>query len=394
MARRAGDREGGSGRRGGETSRRARTARGEAASAAATPSASPKAPRRTARRAARDGEKAAGELRATTRPRPAFGLRGEDRIVEWLRSRAGPLLGDDAAVLPNEGPWAVTVDTQIAGVHVPAALPPASVARRLLRVNLSDLAATGATPRWAFLALATPPGFAHRAFFTALLDECEIFGVRLAGGDLARAPVLTAALTLIGRQAGEEWLRRGNARPGDRLWVGGTLGESAAGCRLLARGATAGPRSVAPPAGLPRNVVRAARAALHRHLLPEPQLALGRWLAGQRRAAAIDVSDGLARDLHRLCRESEVRAEVDAPALPQADGFAALAEAIDAAPLDLVLGGGEDYVLLFALPEGVVPPPRLGCTPIGKICKGSGVGLRRDGKVVPLADRGWDHLES
>src|SRR6185436_12693499 len=125
----------------------------------------------------------------------------------------------------------VTTDSQIEGVHFPPGLDPALVARRLLAVNLSDLAAMGAEPRHAFLALAAPPGFAHRRFFRALLAACRLQGVELAGGDLARDPHhVHAVLTLLGtRPAAGRWLRRDGARPGHRLWHGGTVGESAAG---------------------------------------------------------------------------------------------------------------------------------------------------------------------
>ena len=117
--------------------------------------------------------------------------RDEDQWIEWLRRRnrryGGEKIGDDAAVLPAEGPLAVTVDTQIAGVHFLPELDPAIVARRLLAVNLSDLAAMGAKPAYAFLALTTAPGFDLARFFDALLEAGADHGVELAGGDLTRA---------------------------------------------------------------------------------------------------------------------------------------------------------------------------------------------------------------
>ncbi|MFQ5350173.1 MAG: thiamine-monophosphate kinase, partial [Thermoanaerobaculia bacterium] len=129
-------------------------------------------------------------------------MTGEDRLIDWLRrqtrQRGTDLLGDDAAVLPETAP-VVTVDQQIAGTHFPADLAAPVVARRLLAVCLSDLAAMGAEPGHAFLALTMPEGFEPRPFFSALLAACDAYDTVLAGGDLARGPVLASALTLCGR---------------------------------------------------------------------------------------------------------------------------------------------------------------------------------------------------
>lgn len=311
----------------------------------------------------------------------------ENRLIDWLRRRllkeaGGALIGDDAAVLPA-GSFAVTVDHQISGIHFPPGLDPAIVARRLLAVNLSDLAAMGARPAYAFLALAAPAGFDHRRFFTALLAACRRYDLTLAGGDLARHSALTASLTLLGtKEESARWLTRSGARPGHALWLGGTIGESAAG-RILIAGAKPNEASA--------SLQRAMRKAIRRHLQPTPQLALGRWLSDQKEGAAMDVSDGLARDLHRLCRASGVGAEVDAAALPFVDRFAMLCQRIGADPLALALSGGEDYVLLFTLPEGITPPDGQ-ARRIGRITKGRRLALLREGKHTTLSDAGWDHL--
>jgi len=324
-------------------------------------------------------------------------LTGEDRLIHWLRRQPGtPLIGDDAAVLPAGGPLAVTVDQQIAGVHFPPDLDPALLARRLLAVNLSDLAAMGASPAWAFLALAAPCGFDHRRFFTALLAACRRYDLQLAGGDLARHPhTATASLTLIGtRDDGARLLHRHGATPEHDLWLGGTIGESAAGRLLIERGARFAASRIDLPAGMERFPAwrQAARRAVRRHLQPQPQLALGRWLGTQREGAAIDVSDGLARDLHRLCRASSVGAAIESEALPFADRFSGLCEALGSDPLALALGGGEDYVLLFTLPAGLLPPAAFGCRRIGTITMDRAVTLLREGKRRALPARGWDHL--
>lgn len=331
---------------------------------------------------------------------------GEDRLVAWLRRRtAGPggksPLGDDAALLPAGGPWAATVDSQVEGTHFPPGLDPAVVGRRLLAVNLSDLAAMGALPGPALLALTAPGGYDHRRLFTALLADCRRHGVALVGGDLASGPVLTATLTLLGSQPPEgRWVTRASARPGDRLWLGGTVGESVVGRLLLARGARWSSRRVDLPASLSgdRRLAADARRAVRRHLLPDPQLDLGRWLGTRPRAAAIDLSDGLGRDLHRLCRESGVGATVRTGSLPTSPGFDRLAEWLETDPEGLALGGGEDYVLLFSLPARESPPERFGCTEIGEITPTrsllliSARSIDQD-EIRPLPESGWDHLK-
>jgi len=329
-------------------------------------------------------------------------LTGEDRLIDWLRRRLdAPLIGDDAAVLPPGGPFAVTVDHQIAGVHFSPGLDPALLARRLLAVNVSDLAAMGASPAYAFLALAAPAGFDHKRFFTALLAACRTYGSRLAGGDLAKSPHgVTAALTLLGtKDENGRWLRRDGASPGHDLWLGGSAGESAAGRMLIERGARlAGRRVELPPFLEAFSSLRpAASRAVRRHLQPRPQLELGRWLSHRSEGAAMDVSDGVARDLHRLCRASGVGAEIGASDLPLPQRFTFLCETIGADPLTLALEGGEDYVLLFTLPAGLTPPPEFTCRRIGTITKRRGVALllsdgESNGERRELPDLGWDHL--
>lgn len=325
----------------------------------------------------------------------------EVELHRWL-ARAegtGSLLGDDTARLSEPAPRTVTVDSQIEGVHFPAGLDPALLARRLLAVNLSDLAAAGAAPVYAFLALSTPPGFDHRRFFEAFLAACRGHGLTLAGGDLARCPhAVVATLTLMGEPlAGGVHLTRSPAAAGHVLWVGGTLGESAVGQRLLERGARLdGERAVLPPEleAAPPALAEAARRAVRRHLLPEPQLELGQALGRLTRIGAVmDVSDGLSLDLHRLCEASGVGALVDASALPTAPGFAELCGVLEEDPETLVLGGGEDYVLLFTLPTEQPAPAGFPCRRIGAVTGSREVVVERDGRPVPLPPLGWNHLD-
>lgn len=343
---------------------------------------------------------------------------GEDRLIGWLREHPGTgMLGDDTALLPGSPDgYVATVDSQIAGVHVPADLDAGVLAERLLQVSLSDVAATGATrpagagndAPWCFalVTIAAPQHFDHRHFFSILLQECATSGVTLAGGDLATSPTLTATMTLIARPP-EGWrrIRRSGARPGDVLWCGGTVGESAAGLRLIRRGARLTAHGERAHVFLPEifrrdeAVAESARRAVDRHLRPRAQVELGAWLASlgpDEHPAALDLSDGLARDLPRLARESGVGAEVDAASLPLAGGqeeFGALCAALETDPVDIALAGGEDYVLLFAVPVETTPPEHLGCRPIGRVVEGDEITLVRGGYREPWPDMGWDHLD-
>jgi len=324
-------------------------------------------------------------------------LRGEDRLIDWLRRHTpGTRIGDDAAVLPRDS-FAVTTDTQIAGVHVPPNLDPGRVARRLLAVNASDLAAMGAEPAFAFLVIAAPDGFDHRRFLHHFVRAAQAIGAELAGGDLAHSRHLVVSATLLGRQrAGSRWLRRDGARPGHRVWLGGTVGEAHLGLGVLAQGAEVKRRGLRlpPPLAAPRTLAAAARRAVRRQLLPLPQLALGRWLACHSPAgAAIDLSDSLAHDLHRLCRASDTGAEIDARRLPVPRDAKRLAATLGIDLEEALWHGGEDYVLCFTLPAECVPPDEFQCIPIGRIRNQPGIErIDSSGTHSPVPDRGFDHL--
>lgn len=320
---------------------------------------------------------------------------GEDRLFDWLRSHlpGGEILGDDAAQLDLGGPIAVSVDQQIEGVHFPPGLDAAWLARRLLAVCLSDLAATAARPRLAMLALSAPEGWPHRRFLAALGRALGRHEMALVGGDTARAETVRLALWVVGDQPPRgRFLSRRGATPGDRLWIGGQPGWSALGRRLVAAGGLPEGRRLPLPADFetPPARARAARRALRAHLAPIAQLELGYWLGRRRRAAGIDVSDGLALDLHRLCRASGVGARIDETLLLTDSTMLDLAAALDVSIEEAVLGGGEDYLLLFALPTSVTPPEELAAIPVGRITAESGVRVEPSGQR--LSARGWSHL--
>ena len=326
-------------------------------------------------------------------------LSSEDRLTTWIRrqllTQNYHRVGDDAAILPAGPSWAVSTDHQISNIHFPIGLDPALIAHRLLLVNLSDLAAMGAKPTFAFLTLSCPSAFDVKRFFRSLISRCGDFEVELAGGDLARAEVVSAALTVLGkRPEGGSWLRRSNARAGDRLWLGGSLGRSALGRELIRQGAELRGRSILLPKGLsiPPGCLAEARRAVKAHLTPYPQLTLGHWIGQQTRGAAIDISDGLALDLYRLCRESSVGAEIFEDQLPLSKTFTKLAEHLNLSPLNLVLGGGEDYSLLFALSPQLILPRHLGCVEIGSTKTGSMIHLHSSKGRNRLAVSGWDHF--
>lgn len=306
------------------------------------------------------------------------------------RTPLGP--GDDAAVLPRQrGETCVTVDAVVEGVHFRGATSRLEdVGHKALSVNLSDLAAMGARPLWALVALGVPRGFrladARRlgAGFGVL---ARATGTELVGGNVTRASGLSLTVTVGGEVPPGRALLRSGARPGDRVWVSGVLGDARLGLALLERRSGAEARRL-------RRSPRLAHAAIDRQRRPVPRLALGAALVGVA-SACVDLSDGLAQDAGHLAAASRVAVHLDAGALP-------ISRALEAAyPNARVRGrvaasGGEDYELLFTAPAGRETAlqrlsRRLGLalTPIGDVRQGRGVHLRGTG-TAPL--HGFDHL--
>jgi thiamine-monophosphate kinase len=299
-------------------------------------------------------------------------------------------LADDAAVLEvTEGRRLVaTTDMMVAGLHFLPDDPPDAVARKLLRVNLSDLAAMGAAPRHYLLALAIPRDTADdwlRGFADGLAADQKTFRVALAGGDtVSTTGPFTASITALGEVEPGRELRRDGARSGDLVFVSGTIGDGALGL-LAARGELAG-------------VDRAGREGLiGRYRLPEPRVALGGRLAGVA-GAAIDVSDGLVADVGHLCRCSGLGAVIEAASVPLS-GAAAHALAADPSLRATVLAGGDDYELAFAVPAAraaevadIAAELGIPLTAIGRMVDGEGVSvLDESGAEIMLASGGWQH---
>ncbi|MGH7052307.1 MAG: thiamine-phosphate kinase [Stellaceae bacterium] len=317
-----------------------------------------------------------------------------ERIRRFFAPLAGPGglgLLDDAALVecPAGRRLVVTADAIVEGVHYLPDDPPDRVAQKLLRVNLSDLAAMAARPLYYLLTTALPQALGGEwlaGFVRGLAADQQRFGVALLGGDsVATVGPAVLSLTALGEVAAGAEVRRSGARPGDRIWVSGTIGDAALGLAVL-RGAH--------PA-LPEEE-RAALVA--RFQLPEPRTALGPRLAGLAHAM-IDVSDGLLADLGHICETSGVGAAVELAALPLSP---AARRVITQEPdlLPRLARGGDDYELLFATPPAAEAQiaalsAELGLpiTAIGRIGSGAGVRLLDwQGREIAVASGGYRHF--
>jgi thiamine-monophosphate kinase len=293
-------------------------------------------------------------------------------------------IGDDCAVLrPLPGhETLVTTDFTLEGIHFRREWhAPESVGHRCLARGLSDIAAMGGEPVAAFLSLALPRNLPQAwvgRFVRSLISLAEKFGVTLAGGDTAESPDgILADIIVVGRVPKGKAVLRSGARPGDRIFVSGELGGSAAAVlRMRTR---------------PTKKVNVRDYA--RHFYPEPRIELGRILRERGLASAmIDVSDGLSTDLAHLCEESRVGAELDAALIPRAR----VGKPAREVGLDLALHGGEDYELLFTVPVNKRIPSQIAgvaLTCIGQITRSRKILLRTGPKrAFGLQARGWEHF--
>lgn len=339
-----------------------------------------------------------GSLAALSLPRPEPPSSGEERllgrILEALpapggrraggipRVAVGP--GDDAAVFCglDGGALLLTVDAAEEGVHFDRRLhSPEAIGRRAVAAAVSDIAAMGGRPIGTLISLVTPPAEETTAveIAGAAGKRAAGLGAPLVGGNITAGERLGLHVTVAGAGTpGAPLVYRKGAKPGDGLFVTGELGGAALGLTLLRLRAEGTTRVFGPD----------EQALMVRHLDPSPRLAAGLALAGKARAG-MDISDGLALDLHRLVTASGVGALVEASRLPLAGRGA---DALEAA-----LFGGEDYELLVAGPEKVgtaAGAAKVPITRIGRITRASdGVRLQRgDGSIEPLPSRGWDSL--
>jgi thiamine-monophosphate kinase len=306
----------------------------------------------------------------------------ERQLVARVRELFSPRIGDDAAVIDGQ---VMTTDMLVEDVDFTRATPLRLIARKSLAVNLSDLAAMGAAPAYALLALALPPWALEGAdeMLVAYAEAAKQYGLEIVGGDFSRAEKLTVSVTAIGRLVTRPLLRSG-ARAGDRLYVSRPIGGSAAGFTLLGKDVLAYAQ---------REFVE---SAIRRHLDPEPELALGMALASiPEVTACIDVSDGLSTDLHHLCDASGLGAEVEKERIPVFPDLLAYGARLGINVKDAVLHGGEEYALLFtsSLRESELST-RLGrpVYMVGRMTQAREVLLREDGVPRPFEARGWDHF--
>ncbi|MGH8260145.1 MAG: thiamine-phosphate kinase [Steroidobacteraceae bacterium] len=295
-------------------------------------------------------------------------------------------VGDDAALIecPADRQVVAAIDTLVEGVHFPAGSPPESIGHRVLAVNLSDMAAMGAEPAWALLALTLPRAdAAWLAGFSRGLDAlAREHGVALVGGDTTAGP-LCATLQILGTVERGTALTRAGGAPGDALFVSGTPGDAAAGLEIeQARLAPADSST--------------ARVLRERFLLPSPRVALGRRLRGLA-SACIDVSDGLLGDAGKLAQASGCGVELDYDQLPVSP---ALIDAVGGERArELALTGGDDYELLFSAPpsriEMLLREAACGgwrITRIGALREQTGASVVREGSVIDFSHCGFDHF--
>lgn len=298
-------------------------------------------------------------------------------------------IGDDCALLlpPADQQLATTVDTLVSGVHFFADADPKSVGHKALAVNLSDLAAMGATPAWATLALTLPQADEQwlAAFCQGLFALADRYEVQLIGGDVTHGPATIITIQVHGFVPSGLALRRDGAKPGDGLYITGTPGDAG-----LALAAAFGKTSIAEGhAGY-------IQARLER---PEPRIAEGLALRGVA-SAAIDVSDGLAQDLSHILKRSRVGARLEVERLPLSPALALAASLDREAAVVTALTGGDDYELCFAVPperisqlEGSVAEWSCPCTRIGVITAEPGLQLARaDGSAFHLERPGYNHF--
>jgi thiamine-monophosphate kinase len=288
------------------------------------------------------------------------------RLFAPLAAEAGLGLKDDAALLPLGGAKIVaTVDALVAGVHFFPHDPPDAIARKALRVNLSDLAAKGAEPKGFLLAIALPSDWTNdwlAAFAAGLAQDAKAFNCPLLGGDTVATPgPLTISITALGEAPQGRFVARTGAKVGDALYVSGTIGDAALGLALRR------------DENLTRRLLPQAREfLLDRYLLPQPRLALAAALRNHA-SAAMDISDGLAGDLLKLARASNAAARVwleRIPLSPSAQEVIALAPNL----VDLVATGGDDYEILCCA--------QAGATELSAQAEACGAPLTRIGEII------------
>ena len=295
-------------------------------------------------------------------------------------------VGDDAAVLavPAESRLVAAVDTVVEGVHFPSGTSAADIAYRALAVNLSDMAAMGARPRWFTLSLSLPQVDEKwiSEFASALRSLAARFEVQLVGGDTVKGS-LSISIQILGLVDRVRWLTRNGAQPGDLIFISGIPGEAAGGLQLVLN-----PQI--------KTDYTHKQQLLERFHRPTPRVELGLELVNAA-TSAMDVSDGLLTDLRKLCKASQVGAQIELDLLPVSTPLVSVFGKSKAE--HYALQGGDDYELLFTLPANKqqlleVASKKVGvvCTQIGCITNTGEVQCYRDQQPVVIPDLGFDHF--
>jgi thiamine-monophosphate kinase len=329
----------------------------------------------------------------------------EDELIEVIRRLLAEDmpgvalgLGDDAALVEMGSHTAIlTADMLVEGIHFERPTTSASdLGYKALAVNVSDVAAMGGSPRYALVSLGLPEDIEASwvvELYGGLRDAAREYAMAVVGGDTSRAERLVVSVAVTGEVARGAAVTRSGARPGERLVVTGALGASAGGLKLLQAPAHDVAQAVASDWG---------RSLVEAHLRPAARVGEGQTLAQSGATAMMDLSDGLAKDLGRLCDASGVAGALVLADVPVALSLKELSDVLpDVDPLKLALEGGEDYELLAALPPDAVAAvasklaDRFGAqlTDVGEVREGHGlVAIEPDGTERPLEPRGWDHF--
>jgi thiamine-monophosphate kinase len=304
--------------------------------------------------------------------------------------------GDDAAVVePSAASQVLTTDMLLEDVHFERqTISPHDLGAKAIVVNVSDLAAMAASPRYALVSIGLPAGIDAPwvvELYGGMLAACDEYALSLIGGDTNRADRITIAVTVVGEVAPGRAVTRAGAHPGDLIVVTGSLGAAAGGLVLSRQH----PSKLGE--GLRASWGRPLLGALHR---PVARVGEGQTLAQAGATAMMDLSDGLARDLYRLCAESGVGARVDLSRVPVAAALQQAAVPLGVDALELALSGGEDYELLATIDATAFDLARdeLGgrfgvtLTDVGVIIDEGYVAVDAEGRASPLEPKGWDHF--
>ncbi len=324
-------------------------------------------------------------------------IRAISRVLSGAEPGVIVGIGDDAAVTqPGSGQLVLTTDLLIERVHFErGAISGRDLGAKAITVNVSDVAAMAASPRYALVSIAVPldtePSWVIE-LYGGMRDACAEYALSLVGGDTSRADVVVISVAVVGEVAPGRALTRSGARVGDRVVVTGSLGAAAGGL-LLSR---------QPPARMAEAMSQPwARALVEALERPVARVVEAHVLSGAGATAMMDLSDGLALDLSRMCAASGVGARVTLAGVPVAGDLDLAASWLGVIPRDVALSGGEDYELLATMPGDAVEKARaqlqdafgVRLTDVGEIVEGSGVlGVDADGRASRLEPQGWDHF--